>query len=39
VGAFNRNLKGSEWSEALGFCSVLEMVNLITVSVVMDDEM
>jgi len=39
VGTYNRNLKGAEWSEAVGFCSVLGAVNLITVSAVMDDEM
>jgi hypothetical protein len=39
VGTYNRNLKGSEWSVAMGFCSVLSVVNLITVSAVMDDEM
>lgn len=37
--AYNRNLKGSEWSEAVGFCSVLKVVNLIAVSAVLDDEM
>jgi hypothetical protein len=38
VGTYNRNLKGSEWIEAVGFCSVSRVVNLITVSAVMDDE-
>jgi len=36
---YNRNLQGSEWSEAVGFSSVLRVVNLITLSAVMDDEM
>jgi len=39
VGMYSRNLKGPEWSEAVGFCNVLGVVNLITVSAVMDDEM
>jgi hypothetical protein len=39
VGTYNRNLKGSGWNEIVGFCSVLRVVNLITVSAVMDDEM
>jgi len=39
VGTYNRNLKGREWSEAVGFCIVLRVVKLITVSAFMDDEM
>lgn len=27
MGTYNRNLKGCEWSEALGFSSVLRVVN------------
>jgi hypothetical protein len=37
VSTCNRNLNGSEWSEDVGFCSVLKVVNLITVSAVLDD--
>jgi hypothetical protein len=38
-GTYNRNLKESEWSEAVGFSCVLRVVNLITLSAVMDGEM
>jgi hypothetical protein len=39
VSTYNRNLNGSEWNEDVGFCNVLKVVNLITVSAVLDDEM